>query len=73
MKFKYVGEDNCFCIELVAYKLVPRGSYLKNGQVITVPDNEKIVINALRTNGVFEEIQDNKKITKKVNNKEDKE
>lgn len=65
MKFKYIGEDDCFCIELVAYKLVPRGSYLKKGQVVTVPDKEEIVINALRTNGLFVEIQDNKKNTKK--------
>ena len=39
MKFKYEGEDNCFCIELLAYKLVPKGSYLKHGQVIDVPDD----------------------------------
>ena len=36
---KYIGEDDCFCIELLAYKLVPKGSYLKNGQVIEVPDD----------------------------------
>lgn len=69
MKFKYVGEDDCFCIELLAYKLVPKGSYLKNGQVITVPDDNKVVINALQTNGVFVEVKNNKKVTKK----EDKE
>ena len=69
MKFKYVGEDNCFCIELLAYKIVPKGSYLKNGQVITVPDDNLIVIRALETNGVFVKVKDNKKVTKK----EDKE
>lgn len=71
MKFRYDGEDNCFCIELLAYKLVPKGSYLKKGQVIDVPDDNTIVINALETNGVFKRIQDNKKVTKKVK-KEDK-
>ena len=69
MKFKYVGEDNCFCIELLAYKIVPKGSYLKNGQVIDVPDDNLIVIRALETNGVFVKVKDNKKVTKK----EDKE
>lgn len=72
MKFKYLGEDGCFCIELLAYKLVPKGSYLKNGQVIDVPDDNDIVIQALETNGVFEKIQDYKKVTKK-SKKEDKE
>lgn len=72
MKFKYIGDDNCFCIELLAYKLVPKGSYLKNGQVIDVPDDNTLVINSLETNGVFVKVQDNKKITKKVKN-EDKE
>ena len=65
MKFKYIGEDDCFCIELLAYKLVPKGSYLKNGQVITVPDDNELVIKALQTNGVFVEVKDNKKVTKK--------
>ena len=46
MKFKYVGEDNCFCIELLAYKIVPKGSYLKKGQVIDVPDDNQLVIRA---------------------------
>ena len=71
MKFRYDGEDNCFCIELLAYKLVPKGSYLKKGQVIDVPDDNQLVIRALETNGVFVKVQDNKKVTKKVN-KEDK-
>lgn len=71
MKFKYVGDDNCFCIELLAYKIVPKGSYLKKNQVIDVPDDNKLVIRALETNGVFVRVQDNKKVTKKVK-KEDK-
>ena len=71
MKFKYVGDDNCFCIELLAYKIVPKGSYLKKNQVIDVPDDNELVIRALETNGVFVRVQDNKKVTKKVK-KEDK-
>lgn len=65
MKYKYIGEDDCFCIELLAYKLVPRGSYLKNGQVIEVPDDLDRVIDSLEVSGVFVEVQDNKKVNKK--------
>ena len=65
MKYKYIGEDDCFCIELLAYKLVPRGSYLKKGQVIDVPDDLDRVIDSLNVSGVFIEVQDNKKVNKK--------
>ena len=65
MKYKYIGEDDCFCIELLAYKLVPKGSYLKNGQVIEVPDDLNRVIDSLEVSGVFVEVQDNKKVNKK--------
>ena len=71
MKFKYIGEDDCFCIELLAYKLVPKGSYLKNGQVIEVPDDLDRVVNALDMSGQFVEVED-KKVAKKAK-KEDKE
>lgn len=67
MKFKYTGEDDCFCIELLAYKLVEKGSYLKNGQVIDVPNDLTNVIEALEVSGIFKKVQD-----KKVNKKEDK-
>ena len=69
MKFKYIGEDDCFCIELLAYKLVPKGSYLKNGQVIDVPNDLEIVIDSLDASGQFVRVQDKKKVT---NKKEDK-
>ena len=71
MKFKYVGEDDCFCIELLAYKLVPKGSYLKNGQVINVPNDNKLVISALETSGLFKEVKTKRKVSRKVK-KEDK-
>ena len=70
MKYKYIGEDDCFCIELLAYKLVPRGSYLKNGQVIEVPDDLDRVINSMKVSGQFVEVED-KKVAKKAK-KEDK-
>lgn len=70
MKYKYIGEDDCFCIELLAYKLVPKGSYLKNGQVIEVPDDLDRVVNAMDMSGQFVEVED-KKVAKKTK-KEDK-
>ena len=69
MKFKYIGEDDCFCIELLAYKLVSRDENLKNGQVIEVPDDLTRVVKSLYANGQFVRIKDNKKVIKK----EDKE
>ena len=65
MKYKYIGEDDCFCIELLAYKLVEKGSYLKKGQVIDVPNNLENVIDSLEVSGQFVKVQDNKKFTKK--------
>ena len=65
MKYKYIGRDDCFCIELLAYKLVPKGSYLKNGQVIDVPDDLDRVIKSLDVSGQFVKVQDNKKSVKK--------
>ena len=64
MKFKYIGRDDCFCIELLAYKLVPKGSYLKNGQVIDVPDDLTRVVKALDVSGQFVRVQDKKKVKK---------
>ena len=64
MKYKYIGEDDCFCIELLAYKLVPKGSYLKKGQVIDVPAKNTRVISSLEVSGLFVKVQDNKKVTK---------
>lgn len=65
MKYKYIGRDNCFCIELLAFKLVPKGSYLKKGQVIDVPDDLTRVINSLNESGLFVKVQDNKKVNKR--------
>ena len=64
MKFKYIGRDDCFCIELLAYKLVPKGSYLKKGQVIDVPDDLTRVVKALNVSGQFVRVQDKKKVKK---------
>ena len=65
MKYKYIGEDNCFCIELLAYKIVPKGSYLKKGQIVDVPDNLTNVISSLDVSGQFIKVQDKKVIKNK--------
>ena len=54
MKFKYLGENDSYCLELMAYGLEKKGEYLQNGQVIDVPDEYDVVINALDTSGLFE-------------------
>lgn len=60
MKYKYIGEDDCFCIELLAFKLVPKGSYLKKGQVIDIPNDLTNLINSLEVSGQFVKVQDKK-------------
>lgn len=65
MKFKFIGEDNSFCIELLAYKIVPKDRYLMKGDIIDVPDNNKVVINSLDASGVFVRVKENKKVDKK--------
>ena len=72
MKFKFTGEDNSFCIELLAYKLVPKDRYLMNGDIIDVPNDKEVVINSLDASGVFQRVKETKKITKKDTKKEDK-
>ena len=71
MKFKYVGEDNSFCLELVAFRIKgEHGDYLFKGDIITVPDDNERVIKALRRSPSFEVFDEPKKAVKKQ--KEDK-
>ena len=60
MKYKYVGEDNCFCMELLAYKLVPKGKLLMNGDIIDVPDDNVRIIKSMEVTDHFQLIEDNK-------------
>lgn len=72
MKFKYNGDDNCFCMELVAYKIKgPHGDYLFKGDVVDVDDKYDRVISALKQSAVFEEVKNVPKASKKIK-KEDK-
>lgn len=70
MKFKYIGENDSFCIELLAYKLMPKNKYLMNGDIIDVPDENTLVINSLDASGLFKRVNETK--TKKVDKKEKK-
>lgn len=71
MKFKFIGEDDSFCLELVAYKIKsPHGDYLNKNDVVDVPEKYDRVITALRNSAVFEEVTEQAKVKK--NKKEDK-
>lgn len=67
MKYKYIGESDSFCIELLAYKLMPKDKYLQKGDIIEVPDDNKVVINSLDASGLYVRVADKKKTTKKEN------
>lgn len=56
MKFKYLGQDNTFCLELVAYNITKKNEYLKKGQVIEVPDNNTTLVSSLNTSGLFKKV-----------------
>ena len=64
MKFKYIGQDDCFCMELLAYKLVPKDEYLKHGQVIEVPDDLERVVKSMEVDGNFVKMKETKKVKK---------
>ena len=64
MKFKFIGNDESYCLELMAYGLEKKGEYLKKNQIIEVPDDAEVVINALDANGLFERYNTPKKVKK---------
>lgn len=53
MKFKYLGENNTYCLELLAYNIMSKKDSLMNGQVIDIPDSNTTVIDALNNSGQF--------------------
>ena len=65
MKFKYIGENNTYCLELLANNIMSKKDNMKKGQVIEVPDENTTLINALNTSGVFVKLDFNKNTTKK--------
>ena len=73
MKFKFIGENNSFCMELVAYRIKSKhGNYLFKGDIVDVPDNLERVITALKESAVFVQVDDSKKVIDKKEKKEDK-
>lgn len=56
MKFKFTGESESYCLELIAYGLEKKNEYLTNGQIIDVPDNNEVLINSLNASGLFEKV-----------------
>ena len=67
MKFRYKGQDDTFCLELLAYNIMKKNQYLKNGMVIDIPDDNALVIAALNANGLFERVNNVKKVKKEEN------
>ena len=65
MKYEYVGEDDYFCMELLAYKLVPMGSTLKKGDIVEIPDDNVRLIEGMKVVDHFQEVKDNKDNKKK--------
>lgn len=70
MKFRYNGQDNCFCLELLAFKIMDKSELLKKGMVFDVPDDNTTVISALDNNGLFERVNTTTKKVKKEEKKE---
>ena len=56
MKFKFLGKNESYCLELMAFGLEKKGEYLSHGQVIEVPDTNTTVINSLDASGLFERV-----------------
>lgn len=70
MKFKYTGQNDTFCLELLAYNIMLKNEYLQNGQVIEVPDNNTTLVGALNASGVFVPV--NVTVNKSKKEKKDK-
>lgn len=65
MKYKYIGENNTYCLELLAYNIMKKKDKLKKGQVIDIPEDKTDIISALDASGVFVKLDFNKNTTKK--------
>ena len=70
VKFKFTGEDNSFCMELVAYNIKGQhGNYLFKDDIISIPDDNERILKAFEKSPVFEKVNESKKNVKK--NKEE--
>lgn len=55
-KFKYIGEDNTFTLELVAFGIMGENEYMKYGDIVDVPEEYTQVIEALEVSGQYEKV-----------------
>ena len=56
MKFKFLGRNDSYCLELLAYGIEKKGEYLSHGQIIEVPDKNTTLIESMDANGLFERV-----------------
>lgn len=56
MKYKFIGENNTYCLELLAYNIMNKNDDLKHGQIIEVPDGNTTLIDALNASGLFNKV-----------------
>ena len=66
MKFKFLGKNESYCLELMAFGIEKKGEYLQNGQVIEVPDNNTTLVKSLDASGLFERVNVTVNKAKKV-------
>ena len=64
MKFKYNGQNDTFCLELLAYGIMKKDEYLKKGMIVEVPNDNQGLIDCLNANGLFEKVNESKKVKK---------
>lgn len=58
MRFEYIGEDNTFTLELVAYGIRDRFDYMKKGDIVDVPNKLTNVITALDESGLYRRVEE---------------
>ncbi len=66
MKFKFLGKNESYCLELMAFGIEKKGEYLTHGQIIDVPDKNTTVIDSLDASGLFERVNVTVNKAKKV-------
>lgn len=70
-KFKYMGPDGMVDIDLIESKILLVTDKLKNGQLISVPEdlisvNGELLVDRIRANGLYQELPKEDKKDKNV-------
>ena len=55
-KFKYLGQDGTFTLELIHFGIKQEMEYMNHGEVVEVPVEYDRCIKALNASGLFKEI-----------------